>query len=245
MQRALIVAGVGLLGLALIIYALALLGDTVAPGLGHAALITFLVGVLVFALGLFARRPLRLVGGLAAAGLLFVLAGSMISVAFGLRAYHLLVSDRPVAELRFMKRAPQQFEAEVLMPSGQWRRFELRGDEWQLDARMLRWQGWAAVALGLDSVYRVERLSGRYASVSQEAAALRTVHALTVESRGIDLWDVAREHPKWLPFVRALYGSSTYMPMADGAAFRVSVTATGLVAEALNDAAHKAVGNWN
>jgi hypothetical protein len=55
------------------------------------------------------------------------------------------------------------------------------------------------------------------------------VHALAPE-RGLDLWGLAEAHERWLPFVDAVYGSATYMPMRDGDAYVVSLTQSGLVA---------------
>jgi hypothetical protein len=42
-----------------------------------------------------------------------------------------------------------------------------------------------------------------------------------------------------------LYGSATYLPMADGADYEVTVSQSGLVARPLNDAARLAVGAWH
>ena len=61
----------------------------------------------------------------------------------------------------------------------------------------------------------------------------------------LDLWLLARAYPRWLPFVDAVYGSATYLPMADGARFQVTISQTGLVARPTNDAAEAAVGAWH
>ena len=49
----------------------------------------------------------------------------------------------------------------------------------------------------------------------------------------------------WLPGVDALYGSAVYVPMADGAAFAVMVTQSGLIVRPLGSAAQHAVGGWH
>ncbi len=100
-----------------------------------------------------------------------------------------------------------------------------------------------ATVAGFDTVYRLERLSGRYASIAQELSAPRTVHALGGEEP-FDLWTVARRYNKYVPMVDALYGSAAYVPMAEGADYVVSVSASGLVVRPDNDAARKAVGGW-
>jgi len=55
---------------------------------------------------------------------------------------------------------------------------DLRGDEWQIDARVLKWRG-MAVLIGFDTLYRLDRLSGRYRDITQERIGLRTVHSLS------------------------------------------------------------------
>jgi len=122
------------------------------------------------------------------------------------------------------------------------RRYEIRGDEWQIDARVLKWKGMATL-LGLDTLYRFERVAGRYADTAQEKSAPRTVHALSTEA-GFDLWSALKQHHRWLPLADALYGSAAYAPMADGAQYSVNVSTTGLLLRPLNESAKKALGGW-
>ena len=173
---------------------------------------------------------------LAAGGLLFV-------VSLNLHTYARLTHEAPVAELVFELAAPQRYRVTLTgVPSGEMQTLVLAGDEWQLDARVLKWQGWANV-LGLDAQYRLERISGRYRNIEQERHDTRTVYDLS-ENPGIDIWDLRQRYPQWLKFVDAVYGSATYMPMADGARYEVSMTQTGLIARAANEAAQTAAGSW-
>jgi hypothetical protein len=146
-------------------------------------------------------------------------------------------------ELAFAAQGPQRFRSTLTrVPSGDVQDFILDGDEWQLDARVLKWHGFANL-LGFDARYRLERVSGRYRDIDQERTGPRTVHALGADPP-IDLWAIARAHPSWLPFVDALYGSATYLPMADGARYRVTISQTGLLARPSNDAAEQANRAW-
>jgi len=97
--------------------------------------------------------------------------------------------------------------------------------------------------LGFDTVYRLERLSGRYGDVQNERSAPRTVHELA-QDPGLDFWSVARRYQRYLPLADALYGSAAYVPMAEGAEYVVTVSASGLVVRPANDAARNAVGGW-
>ena len=57
------------------------------------------------------------------------------------------------------------------------RLLSMLGDEWQLDARVINWKP-PATLLGLEPIYRLERLSGRYPDLVDERTAPRSVHAL-------------------------------------------------------------------
>jgi hypothetical protein len=61
----------------------------------------------------------------------------------------------------------------------------------------------------------------------------------------VDLWTLAHDYRSWVPWVDALYGSATYLPMADGALYQVNVSQSGLIARPLNQAAREAVGSWH
>jgi hypothetical protein len=183
-------------------------------------------------------------GGSAFAGVILLSAAAIaFLVSTNLHTYARLTHEEPVAEIVFEARAPQRFAATLTqVPSGEMQTFVLTGDEWQLDARVLKWRGWANL-LGLDAQYRLERVSGRYRDIEQERHDERTVYPLS-ENPGIDLWTLSSQYPRWLPFVDAVYGSATYLPMADGARYQVSITQSGLIARPLNQAATSAASNW-
>jgi hypothetical protein len=210
------------------------------------ALILGLFGLVLLALA--CQRLLRArfisAGGSALLGMLLLAAGAVLFVVtLNLHTYARLTHEEPVAELVFELVSPQRYRVTLTgVPSGEMQTLILAGDEWQLDARVLKWQGWANV-LGLDAQYRLERLSGRYRDIEQERRDQRTVYALS-ENPGVDIWVLRQQYPKWLKFVDAVYGSATYMPMADGARYEVSMAQTGLIARAANEAAQTAAGSW-
>ena len=79
--------------------------------------------------------------------------------------------------------------------------------------------------------------------MDSELSEPRTVHDLA-EERPLDLWSFARTFPKLTPGVDAYYGTATYVPMADGARFRITLSRDALIARPLNDEAREAVGDW-
>ena len=209
------------------------------------AIIVFaILGVILFLFGIqrvWRRRVLTgslegLVGLL-----LLAIAALMVAISINLYTYDRLTHESTVAELRFQGIGPQHFLA-YLMFKNNARILDLRGDEWQVDARVLKWHG-TAVLIGFDTLYRLDRLSGRYWDLSQERTGPRTVHSLS-EEPGLDLWMIAKRYARWIPWVDAVYGSATYMPMVDGAKYTVSVSSSGLLARPGNDIARKAVGEW-
>ena len=89
----------------------------------------------------------------------------------GLRSPDLRASDPGAAgaEAQFTRLGEQQFDVVLTYPSGVTQRYALRGDDWQVDARVLKWRG-AANVLGFDTAYRLERIGGRYADIDRERA---------------------------------------------------------------------------
>jgi len=190
------------------------------------------------------KRKVVRAGALGAGtGGLALVAALLGSLALNLHTYQRFTLEKDIAQLHFARLAPQLFEVSMQFPDGSGRRAELAGDEWQLDARVLKWSGLATL-MGFESVYRLERLSGRYADAAQELTGRRTVESFTTE-RGLDLWSVTRSSDRWIPWVDAVYGSATYLPMSDGAQYTVSITHSGLLARPLNDTAIKAVAGWD
>ncbi len=151
--------------------------------------------------------------------------------------------EQPAGELQFARTGEREFNAVLTYPSGETASFALRGDEWQVDARVLKWRAFANI-VGFDTAYRLERISGRYTRVEDERAQPRTVYALNPPQR-IDPWDLAHRYRSWLPWLDAIYGSATFLPMADGALYEIKVSQSGLIARPLNQAARAAVGGWH
>jgi hypothetical protein len=203
------------------------------------ALVIAAFGALLFVLAcqrLFRGRFIAAGATLLMSVVLLTVAALTMVVAINLHTYSRLTHEQPVAQIVFESQGPQQYRATLTrVPSGEMQMLVLAGDEWQLDARVLKWQGWANV-VGLDAQYRLERVSGRYRSIDQERHDRRTVYDLS-ENPGTDLWTLATKYPKWLPFLDAVYGSATYVPMADGARYEVSLTQSGLMARPVNQAA--------
>jgi hypothetical protein len=205
-----------------------------------------LFGLLFFIAAIRRLRRRRVLGGMAhgAAALIFVLAAvCAVLVGTNLRTYQRLAYEQPAGELQLTKDGDRQFDGVLTYPDGQHASFPLRGDEWQVDARVLKWHAFANL-VGFDAAYRLERISGRYSRLEDERTLPRTVYDLHAPGR-VDPWELVHRYRSWVPWLDALYGSATFLPMADGALYEIKVSQSGLVARPLNQAARDAVGSWH
>jgi hypothetical protein len=211
-----------------------------------------LVGLAFAAKGfqyLFKRRLLRALGLEMTGGMILLLASSAFLLASNLHTYQRLVYERPVAEISFQQQADQVYRVDIAsLDSDYTTSVELLGDEWQLDTQVLTWRG-VATLFGLDANYRLHRIAGRYNDIEQERHGPRSVHNLVpanplTEKDYFDLWQLANQHQDWLRWVDAVYGSAVFLPMTDGAKFKVAITRTGLVARPDNKIARQAVSHW-
>ena len=138
--------------------------------------------------------------------LLALLAGGS---GLALRGYRLLTQETAVATISARQIAPQEFAVRAEFPDGSHTGGALHGDEWQLDARVIKWQP-TAVTLGAHPLYRVDRLSGRYRDATQAQSAAPSLIALGSDSV-VDLWQLKQRFPRWLPWIDADYGSAAYL----------------------------------
>ncbi len=174
--------------------------------------------------------------GMASLGLL------LLAVASNIYTYHRLTAEILVADIQIKQTAPNSYDLLLTEIGKQPLSFEIIGDEWQLDARFLRWRSWATL-LGKDPMLRLERISGRYSDIEQAKEAQRSLYALNPHP-GLDVWKYAREYADWLPFIDAYFGSSVYMPLTADGHYKVIATDSGLLVRAVNVPAKKAVNDW-
>ncbi|MGH8121883.1 MAG: hypothetical protein ACREPT_03840 [Rudaea sp.] len=172
-----------------------------------------------------ARRPLAAMHRFAWMLVFLLLALLTGGSGIALRGYRLLTGEIPVATISARQVARQQFAVRTDFADGTHSAGALHGDEWQLDARVIKWKP-VAVALGAEPLYRVERLSGRYRDTEQAQTTAPSVIDLAGDSV-IDLWQLKQRFPRWLPWIDADYGSAAYLPLVDGARYSVSLSPLG------------------
>jgi hypothetical protein len=161
-------------------------------------------------------------------GMLLLAGLFALMLAANLHTYYRLSDESPIAELQFVMTGDRRYEA--IIAYGDFcnpERYPLYGDQWRLDARFLKWRSWANL-MGFDSLYRIERLGGRYRDVDKENSELHEAHALHPHG-GVDLVAVLASYRGRFSPVDTLYGSSVYEDMNPHYVYRVYRSQSGLL----------------
>jgi hypothetical protein len=149
-------------------------------------------------------------------------------VAWNLHTYSRLTDEALIAKLRFVPIDARHYRVELR--SGDFcdqQEFELYGDEWRLDARFLKWKPLANL-FGLDAMYRLERLSGRYRSLADENSRRHQAYDVSPPA-GIDLIKyLERDWKYWSP-VDTYFGSSVYESVDPAYEYAVYRSQSGLL----------------
>jgi len=139
--------------------------------------------------------------------LLLLLLALLLSAGF--YGYHRLTDEALVAELQFRPLAPQRFVATLVDAQGcDAKDYLIEGDQWRIDARFLKWRYWATL-VGLDPLYRLERLEGRYQRNAEQNDRPHLAHDLG-EAAALDLLAGLERLGRYNLLFDASYGSSAY-----------------------------------
>jgi len=167
-------------------------------------------------------------------------------VALNMQSYSRLTWEKPVAEVHVTQTdaAQKLYDVKLVRADGGTETHcMLQGDEWILGGRVQKWKPWANT-LGLNATYDLDQMANKY------------VDALEANGKPITACDVSRppnailarapaDFRAWLSSISLAedrrFGSANYMPLADGAVYRVVITQSGFNAEAANAQARAAV----
>jgi hypothetical protein len=195
---------------------------------------------------LFRGRPVRAGGHLVAGAPLAIIGLAASLLGLSAQTYARLTYENPVASVsvKLLDRDAQRYLVTVARQDGSNRKQScmLQGDEWLLSGRVQKWKPWANV-LGLDATYSLDQLSNKYFTAERGNGKPITACDLEGPPPAIDKY----VPPKWFAwlFARAYsvdrrFGSANYMPLADGAVYRVLITQSGFNAEPVNEIARAA-----
>jgi hypothetical protein len=206
------------------------------------AVVLFLRAVFHVTRGRFAQGGLH-----ATSGLVLALAALCVGLlVLNTQGYARLTAERPVAEVTVAALHPALQTWRVTV-----RRLDdpaltttctLQGDEWEMSAGVQKWRPWVNI-LGLDSTYALDQVANKYFSAARGNG--KTITACDLRGAApADQW-APQGLVDWLmAHARAeqrRFGSAVYMPLTDGAIYRVIMTQSGLNAEAVNPIATTAV----
>jgi hypothetical protein len=160
------------------------------------------------------------------------------------QTYARLTTERPVADVTVAALHPALQTWRVTVRRLDETRIvttcDIQGDEWVMSAAVQKWRPWVNI-LGLDSTYTLDQLTNKYFSAARGNGRRITACDLggPVSSR------LAPDLARWLvDKARAgqrRFGSAVYMPLTDGAIYRVIMTQGGLNAQPANPIASAAV----
>ncbi|HRQ63997.1 MAG TPA: hypothetical protein PKZ76_03900 [Xanthomonadaceae bacterium] len=170
------------------------------------------------------RRPMAGTWRLLLTGLFGALTLSSAFLAAGVVGYQRLTFETEIAQLSVRQVEPNRYYVQLRDATGLTRGYALDGQQWQLEARVITWRGPARLA-GFAPLYRLERISGRWGTATQQRESPSSAHDLPEPF--IDLWSAKRRLPEVLRFVQADYGSGAYLPLIDGARYRVTLSQGG------------------
>ncbi len=152
----------------------------------------------------------------------------LTSVVVGLRGYRAFVREDVVGVLRVTRAGDEErFVATFALNRGKTLKAVLSGDQVQVDARVLKWTP-AMNFLGLHTNYELDRMVGRFSDLDTQNARPPVAVKLG-EKPLVDLFAIARSVSFASPIVDATYGSSSYIPAEDGAAWELRISTTGLL----------------
>ncbi|HWU76675.1 MAG TPA: hypothetical protein VN043_09225 [Rhodanobacter sp.] len=160
---------------------------------------------------------------------------------YALRGYRLLGEEAPVVDIDARILSPQRWALTLTWPDGHTRQVQLAGDDWRIEAVVLKWKLPALLA-GVPPLYRLDRLSGRYDDAAQEVSAPRSVISFG-EAGSFDLLDLHRRYPQYLPEVDTVYGSGAFLPLVDDGHYTVSLMRTGALVARPDEATERRISH--
>lgn len=196
----------------------------------------------LFAVRRHLHRGRRLAAGWRALLCMTLLAVTVLLAGTGLalRGYRLLGEEAPVVDIDAHILSPQHWALTLTWPDGSSRQEQLYGDDWRIEAVVLKWKLPALLA-GVPPLYRLDRLSGRYDDPAQEMSSPRTVISFARRDR-FDLLDLHKRYPQWLPEVDTVYGSGAFLPLVDEGHYRISLLRTGALVARPDEATEQKIG---
>ena len=175
------------------------------------------------------RRHVGAGVGLLAAALSLSIGILCGAITVGIRGYRAFTNEVVAATVKTEPIGPKRFRATVTLSDSSLHMFDLAGDAVYVDAHVLKWRPIGNL-LGLTTAYELDRIAGRYQSLTDEQNRERTVYSLAT-AKPFNAFDLARHYWVLRPLVDAEYGSATFISATapGGTTYEVRVSASGLL----------------
>ncbi len=166
--------------------------------------------------------------------LIYTILASLLSLLFiSIQGYQALTNEIFIAKVSIIQKNEQNFIAIVQYENSDEHFYHLAGDEVMFEANIIKWKPWANI-VGLNNIYRMDRIRGRYLSIDDEKNKPTTVYKLSDE-KSIDIaqW---RDNYQSLSFVLDVeHGSASYAPVDKKSIYSLVMTTNGLLLRELVD----------
>jgi hypothetical protein len=179
--------------------------------------------------------------------ILAVVGGAGLLLGLNTVMYARLTHEGPVAEITVKALDPAQNRYTVLV-----KRLDsdipvqscaIQGDEWLIAGKVQKWKPWANM-IGLDATYTLDQVINKYFTAARGNGKLITACDLTDSPPDANKY----VPPAWVQWLEEhsftqdrRFGDANFMPLADGAVYKLLITQSGFNTEAENDVAKTAV----
>lgn len=171
--------------------------------------------------------------------LLIAVSGMLFFLGLFFQAYHRFNFEKPVAEIVTrpmgsiaVKSAPVTQVRFHPLQNGRDRYFFVNGDQWMIEGDILKWRPWLTL-LGLDTRYRLTRITGRYLDINAERSLPRSILSLRdtspTETEYHPLWRWLYRSGHKLPLVDTVYGNAAYQDLTESSHYLVFVGSSGFI----------------
>ena len=166
--------------------------------------------------------------------LILAISSAVLFTAF-LRSYHAFTQKEMVAIVECVPLANNEFDfgltviPVVRQEHREMTSYPIKGDQWAIGGDILKWKD-VVNFLGLHTMYRLDRVEGRYKFADDAQTKPVSAYALGKEERG-RYWSLLYKFGHKLPFVTAVYGNTVYMDPVFGEKFEIYVTTSGFMAQ--------------
>jgi len=214
-----------------------------------APLVVAALGFIVFITGIghaVHMRPGRATFGLGGGGVLTIAGLAAGLIGLNMQGYARLTYEVPLAEVTVHAVNPAEkiYTVSVLRLDGTNRAqyCTLQGDAWEIGGRFQKWKPWANI-IGLNATYTLDQISNRYFAAADGNGQRITACDINGPAPKVDQY-LPESWVTWLMSHMLVedrfFGSASFMPLADGAKYKVIATQFGFNAEPANDAAAQA-----